>query len=136
MSLTIQRCYGTDGIAMPNDILCDPNSEVSACYGTGGNICVDNVHCISPAIKVWTPVLSSYHSPPFYEAPNQSITRKIRGVQGDGPGSAELDSTQRWWRASAQGTSYSCAQARLLIVKRLSRIEGDMAWIMCSNASF
>lgn len=49
MSLNIQSCYSTDGTARSNDIPCNPNAEVSACCGTGGSICVDNLHCISPA---------------------------------------------------------------------------------------
>ena len=48
MSLTIQSCYGSDGVTRSNDIPCDPNAEVSACCGTAGSICIDNLHCISP----------------------------------------------------------------------------------------
>jgi hypothetical protein len=47
--LFISQCYDSFGLHRENDIPCDPTAEVSACCGTDGSQCVDNLHCINPA---------------------------------------------------------------------------------------
>lgn len=46
--LTLKQCYDSRGLPGDN-IPCDPNAEVSACCGTGGSQCIDNLHCINPS---------------------------------------------------------------------------------------
>ena len=47
--LTLKQCYDSTGLLRENDVPCDPNAKVSACCGTDGSQCIDNLHCINPA---------------------------------------------------------------------------------------